>query len=324
MLYPLKFYPILKEKIWGGNKLKTILNKKITNENVGESWEVSTVNDEISIVANGEFKGKNLKELIEEFKGKILGESIYQEFGNQFPLLIKFIDAKTDLSVQLHPDDELAKKRHNSFGKTEMWYVAQADENAKLIIGFNKDTDKEEYEDFLNRGKIIELLNFEDISEGDSYFINAGRIHAIGGGCLIAEIQQTSDITYRVYDWDRQDKEGNYRELHTDLALSALDFKASDDFKLKYTTEKNKVNQLISSKYFTTNTLSIDQSTKRSYKDLDSFKILMCVGGKGIIETNKLTTPISLGETVLIPAGVKELYLENDSEEMKLLEVYIK
>jgi len=324
MLYPLKFYPILKEKIWGGNKLKTILNKETTNENVGESWEISTVNDEISIISNGEFEGRNLKELIEEFKEKILGERIYQEFGNQFPLLIKFIDAKTDLSVQLHPDDELAKKRHNSFGKTEMWYVAQADENAKLIIGFNKDTDKEEYEDFLNRGKITELLNFEEISEGDSYFINAGRIHAIGGGSLIAEIQQTSDITYRVYDWDRQDKEGNHRELHTDLALDALDFKVSDDFKLKYTTEKNKVNQLISSKYFTTNTLSIDQSTERMYKDLDSFKILMCVGGKGEISTNGITTTISLGETVLIPAEIKDLYLVNHEGEMKLLEIYIK
>ncbi|AXT61843.1 mannose-6-phosphate isomerase [Aquimarina sp. AD10] len=324
MLYPLKFHPILKEKIWGGNKLKTILHKKTTQENVGESWEISTVNEQISIVSNGQFEGKNLKELIEEFKGKILGERVYQEFGDQFPLLIKFIDAKTDLSVQLHPNDELAKKRHNSFGKTEMWYVAQADENAKLIIGFNKDTNKEEYEDFLNKGKITELLNFEEISEGDSYFINAGRIHAIGGGSLIAEIQQTSDITYRVYDWDRQDKEGNYRELHTDLALDALDFKAEDDFKLKYALEKNKVNQLISSKYFTTNTLSIDQSTERTYKDLDSFKILMCVRGKGEIKTNEITTTISLGETVLIPSRIDNLFLENVSNEMKLLEVYIK
>ncbi|KZS41459.1 mannose-6-phosphate isomerase [Aquimarina aggregata] len=324
MLYPLKFHPILKEKIWGGNKLKTILHKKTTQENVGESWEISTVNEQISIVSNGQFEGESLKGLIQKFKGKILGESIYQEFGDQFPLLIKFIDAKTDLSVQLHPDDELAKKRHNSFGKTEMWYVAQADENAKLIIGFNKDTNKEEYEDFLNKGKITELLNFEEISEGDSYFINAGKIHAIGGGALIAEIQQTSDITYRVYDWDRQDKEGNYRELHTDLALDALDFKAEDDFKLKYALEKNKVNQLISSKYFTTNTLSIDQSTERTYKDLDSFKILMCVGGKGEIKTNEITTTISLGETVLIPSRIDSLFLENVSNEMKLLEVYIK
>ncbi len=323
MLYPLKFYPILKEKIWGGNKLKTILNKETTNENVGESWEISTVNDEISIISNGEFEGRNLKELIEEFKEKILGERIYQEFGNQFPLLIKFIDAKTDLSVQLHPDDELAKKRHNSFGKTEMWYVAQADENAKLIIGFNKDTDKEEYEDFLNRGKITELLNFEEISEGDSYFINAGRIHAIGGGSLIAEIQQTSDITYRVYDWDRQDKEGNHRELHTDLALDALDFKVEDDFKLKYTLEKNKVNQLISSKYFTTNVLRIDESVERVYEHLDSFKILMCVGGNGKIVTKGKSTTISFGETVLIPSTIKRLSLESETEILKLLEIHV-
>lgn len=323
MLYPLKFHPILKEKIWGGNKLKTILNKPSIGDNIGESWEISTVNDNISVISNGVHSGKRLDDFIKEYSTQLLGAKVYQEFGDQFPLLIKFIDAREDLSVQLHPDDVLAKKRHDSFGKTEMWYVVQADADAKLIVGFNKDTTKEEYETFLKEGKITELLNFEEITEGDSYFINAGRIHAIGGGALIAEIQQTSDITYRVYDWDRQDSEGNERELHTDLALDALDFKARDDFKLKYTLEKNKVNQLISSKYFTTNTLSINKSIQRTYADIDSFKILMCIEGSGTISTMDYSENISFGETMLIPSTIENISIESDTNEMKLLEVYI-
>ena len=323
MLYPIKFHPILKEKIWGGNKLKTILNKLTETENVGESWEISTVGDDVSIVYNGEFAGRTLNDLIKEYKGELLGKKIYKEFGDQFPLLIKFIDAKEDLSVQLHPDDELAKKRHNSFGKTEMWYVVQSDPDAKLIVGFNKDTTKEEYEDFLRKKEITKLLNFEKISKGDSYFIKAGRIHAIGAGSLIAEIQQTSDITYRVYDWDRKDSEGNERELHTDLALEALDFKADASFKLEYNEDNNKVNNLISGTYFTTSVIEVEDSFQRDYKDLDSFKILMCVEGNGTINTQGHSLSVSLGETILIPAVVKDVLIKSTTQTIKLLEVYI-
>lgn len=323
MLYPIKFHPILKEKIWGGDKLKTILNKSSETKNVGESWEISTVGDDISIVCNGELTGKTLKDLIIEYKDELLGKKVYKEFGDQFPLLIKFIDAKEDLSVQLHPDDELAKKRHNSFGKTEMWYVVQADPEANLIVGFNKDTTKQEYEDFLEKGEITKLLNFEKISKGDSYFIKAGRIHAIGAGSLIAEIQQTSDITYRVYDWDRKDSEGNERELHTDLALDALDYNADKTFKLKYSKDKNKVNNLISGTYFTTSVIEIENSFERKYKDLDSFKILMCVEGSGTINIQKYSLPISFGETILIPAAIENVLIESTSQGIKLLEVYI-
>ncbi|WP_109098905.1 type I phosphomannose isomerase catalytic subunit [Aquimarina sp. AU58] len=323
MLYPLKFRPILKEKIWGGNKLKTILNKPIIDENTGESWEISTVGGDISVVSNGNLEGKKLDHLIKEYKEDLLGNKVYQQFGDQFPLLIKYIDAKEDLSVQLHPNDILAKKRHNSFGKTEMWYVVQADSDAKLIVGFNKDTTKDEYETFLKEGKITELLNFENISKGDSYFIKAGRIHAIGKGSLIAEIQQTSDITYRVYDWDRKDSNGNGRELHTDLALDALDFKGDRSFKLEYEKDKNKINNLISGTYFTTNTLEIDHDLKRDYKHLDSFKILMCVEGSGEIRTDNNSTNISFGETILIPAKIENLQIESNTQGMKLLEVYI-
>jgi len=201
--YPIKFRPILQEKIWGGNKLRDILNKKTNKENVGESWEISGVKDFISEVSNGSEKGQKLTDLIRKYQADLMGKEIYKRFGDDFPLLIKFIDAKTDLSVQLHPNDALAKQRHDSFGKTEMWYVMQADKGSKLNIGFNKTTNKEEYVNHLENKKILDILNFEEVDKGDSVFINTGKVHAIGGGILLAEIQQTSDITYRIYGWDQ-------------------------------------------------------------------------------------------------------------------------
>ena len=279
----IKFTPILKEKIWGGEKLIKVLNKQTNSVNIGESWEISGVDEAVSVVAEGSFKGKNLQELMIEFREKLVGEKVYTQFGNKFPLLIKFIDAKTPLSIQLHPSDDLAKKRHNSFGKTEMWYVMQADKAANLIVGFKKDSNKKEYLHHLNKKTLLEILNVDEVSEGDVYFIPTGRIHAIGGGVLLAEIQQTSDITYRVYDWDRQDDEGNYRELHTDLAQDAIDFKALESYKTNYRVENNKASQIVTCPYFTTNILAItadslciDNSTK------DSFVIYMCVKGEVI------------------------------------------
>lgn len=316
----MKFYPILKEKLWGGDKIREVLGKSVAFDNIGESWEISTVGSDISVVSNGILKGKNLIELIKSYKQELLGEKVYNDFGDQFPLLIKFIDAKEDLSIQLHPNDQLAKKRHNSFGKTEMWYVVQADQGAKLIVGFNKETSKEEYEEFLNQGKIEELLNFENIVEGNSYFINAGKIHAIGAGSLIAEIQQTSDITYRVYDWDRKDANGNTRELHTDLALEALDFNLKNDFKLDYDKASNKVNNLIKGIYFTTNYLNIQGKLKRNYDKVDSFVVLMCVGGCVSIKTKETFDTINFGETLLIPNCIKEITML--SEDVELLEIY--
>ncbi|MHA7059231.1 type I phosphomannose isomerase catalytic subunit [Aquimarina sp. M1] len=320
MLYPLKFRPILKEKIWGGNKLQSFLNKPTTKGNVGESWEISTVENNISVVSNRELAGKSLTELIKRYKEELVGKRIYDEFGNHFPLLLKFIDAKEDLSVQLHPNDTLAKNRHNSFGKTEMWYVVQADKNAKLIVDFNKKTTKKEYQNYLEKGNIEELLNFENISKGDSYFINAGKIHAIGAGSLIAEIQQTSDITYRVYDWGRLDDQGNARELHTDLALDALGFDSKKDFKLNYQRKINKVNNLIQGTYFTTNYLRIQGKLERNYHDIDSFVVFMCVGGSLTIKTKETFEEIKLGETILIPYFVRDVViLASDAE---LLEIY--
>lgn len=320
--YPIKFRPILQEKIWGGNKLRDILNKKTDKENVGESWEISGVKDFISEVSNGSEEGKKLTDLIKEYKAELMGEEIYKRFGDDFPLLIKFIDAKTDLSVQLHPNDALAKQRHDSFGKTEMWYVMQADEGSKLNIGFNKNTNKEEYVNHLENKKILDILNFEEVDKGDSVFINTGKVHAIGGGILLAEIQQTSDITYRIYDWDRVDSEGNSRELHTELALDAIDFEKKDDYKLEYEHVENQSSEIASCEYFTTNYLPVKGKLTKNLSNLDSFVIYMCVSGEAKITIGSNSEELKAGESVLIPANTNEVEISAESAE--LLEVYIK
>ena len=245
-LYPLVFQPILKEKIWGGEKLNKHFNKPSHSKKLGESWEVSTVPNDVSVVANGDLKGESLQDLVNDYSSELLGEKNWKRFGNAFPLLIKFIDAKEDLSIQLHPNDELAKKRHNSFGKTEMWYVMQADKDANLIVGFNSDIDKATYLKHLENNTLTEILNFDKVKEGDTYFIEAGRVHAIGAGVLLAEIQQTSDVTYRVYDWDRTDADGNMRELHNDIAIDAFNFEMPNDFKIDYKKQKNASNKIVS------------------------------------------------------------------------------
>ena len=319
--YPIKFIPILQDKIWGGNKLREILNKKTSRDSVGESWEISGVEGAISVVANGDDKGLRLTELIAKYKGDLVGNKIYDKFGDEFPLLIKFIDAKTDLSVQLHPNNKLARQRHNSFGKNEMWYVMQADPGSKLNIGFNKELDKLEYLEYLEKSKITELLNFEEVEKGDSIFINTGKVHSIGGGILLAEIQQTSDITYRIYDWNRKDNEGQSRELHTALALDAIDFEKKDDYRLHYEQRENTSSEIASCKYFTTNFLPIKGELTKDYSSLDSFVIYMCVEGSANIQIGNNSESIRKGETVLIPAKTEKLSITTDSAE--LLEIYI-
>ncbi|WP_423818311.1 type I phosphomannose isomerase catalytic subunit [Salinimicrobium sp. TIG7-5_MAKvit] len=319
--YPIKFEPILKEKIWGGNKLINILNKDSNREDLGESWEISGVKGDISVVQNGALKGQTLNTLLEEYKEGLLGQKNFKKFGAEFPLLIKFIDAKTELSVQLHPHDDIAKKRHNSFGKTEMWYIMQADEGAEINVGFKKSISKEEYLEHLETGKITELLNFEKVQKGDSFFINTGKVHAIGAGVLLAEIQQTSDITYRIYDWDRVDAEGNSRELHTDLALDAIDFEKKDDFKRTYKREENHSTNIASCEYFTTNFLPVKGEIVKDYAQLDSFVIYMCVSGEAEISVSGNSEKIVQGQTLLVPAEVKEVQIT--SEGVELLEVFV-
>lgn len=319
-LYPIKFQPILKDKIWGGQKLKTFLNKDSNLPNIGESWEISDVEGDTSMVINGNLEGQSLKHLISTYKEDFLGAKNYKEFGNKFPLLIKFIDAKEDLSIQLHPNDELAAKRHNSFGKTEMWYVMQADDDANLIVGFNQKVTPELYLKHLEEKTLTKILNFDTVKTGDTYFIEVGRVHAIGAGVMLAEIQQTSDITYRVYDWDRKDDQGNERELHNDLALEAIGFDMDDDFRVSYQTKENNSNEMVSCPYFTTNYLKVNQTMKKNNTH-DSFVIYMCVEGSAVIGTEHHSESIKKGETILLPAALTNY--EIDAKDAALLEVYV-
>ena len=319
-LYPLKFQPILKDKIWGGQKLHQILHKPTTSKNAGESWEISDVEGDTSVVANGALQGSSLNYLLETHTSNLLGEKNFRQFGTKFPLLIKFIDAKEDLSVQLHPNDQLAKARHNSFGKTEMWYVVQADPESNLIVGFNQEMTQELYLKHLEDKTLQSILNFDNVKAGDAYFIEVGRIHAIGAGVLLAEIQQTSDITYRVYDWDRVDSEGNERELHNDIALEAFDFDMPDNFRVNYTKDSDSPTELVSCPYFTTNVFKVNDTILKENTH-DSFMIYMCVEGKAQIEVDGNQTEISMGETVLIPACIKRFSIS--ANHAKLLEVYV-
>lgn len=318
-LYPLKFNPIFKEKLWGGQKIKTVLGKDFGDlDNCGETWELSGVKENISIISNGVFAGKNLAALITEYTSELLGEKVYKHFGEEFPLLIKFIDAAQDLSIQVHPDDQLAKERHNCHGKSEMWYVIQADNDARLINGFNRDTNKEEYQQLLNSGRLNEILNVENVSAGESFYLPGGRIHTIGKGLLIAEIQENSDITYRIYDFDRIDKAGNKRILHTELSLDAIDYRKPNQVKSPYSKTPNQVNPIVSTPYFTTNKLMVTQRMTIDRLSLDCFKIYIGVGGSGKIAQES----ISLGEVLLIPACIKEYDIEPFGE-LELLETYV-
>lgn len=319
-LYPLKFYPIIKDKIWGGNKLKSHLNKITKSDVSGESWEISDVEGDTSLVANGNLQEISLKTLLEMYGSDLVGEKVFDQFGTKFPLLIKYIDAKSDLSVQLHPNDELAKKRHQSFGKTEMWYVMQADEGSKLIIDFNQPVTKEIYLKHLNNKTLPSILNSETVKKGDTFFIEVGRVHAIGAGVLLAEIQQTSDITYRVYDWDRLDSEGNTRELHNDLAIDAINFNMPNNFKVDYNIDINKAQKLVSCPYFVTNILHINSSILKS-NNHDSFLIYMAVEGNVVFSVDGQTTNLAYGETLLMPACIKEFQITSNNA--RLLEVHI-
>jgi mannose-6-phosphate isomerase len=319
--YPIKFQPILKEKIWGGNKLVTKFYKKSNLKNVGESWEISDVEGDVSIVENGFLQGKSLKELLVTFKSDLIGKNNYANFGNKFPLLIKFIDAHQDLSVQVHPNDQLSKERHNSFGKTEMWYIMQADTGSRLILGFNKTINAAQYVKLLEEKNIMSVLNGVPVKKGDAFFIETGTVHAIGAGIVLAEIQQTSDITYRIYDFDRVDDQGNERDLHTELAIDALNFSDKIDTERNYTKTKNVLNSVASCQYFNTNFISVNNELVLDYTNTDSFVIFMCVEGSAEISIFENSETINFGETILIPATAKSVII--NSLGCELLEVTV-
>lgn len=322
-LYPLKFKTIYKDKIWGGQKIRTYLHKDFgALPNCGETWEISGVKSDVSVVENGSLGGESLADLLVNYKDELVGKKVYNHFGNIFPLLVKFIDANEDLSIQVHPDDVLGKQRHNSFGKTEMWYVIEADPGATLIAGFNKELTQQEYLDEFNSGHLTDILNKEDVTAGDVFFLPAGRVHTIGKGLLIAEIQQTSDITYRIYDFDRVDDKGNKRELHTEEALAAIDYKHYPEYKTKYTPEKDETVHLVTCPYFTTNILDFNHGTTKDYSNLDSFVIHVCVEGAYTIKYNGDSYAVKMGECILLPKVVDHIEIETISG-FKILESYI-
>jgi len=322
-LYPLKFQPVFKDKIWGGHKIKEVLGMDYGKlPNCGEAWVVSGVKGNPTLVTNGFLSGNELNELVSIFMGDLVGDDVYEKFGDEFPLLIKYIDANDWLSIQVHPDDTLAAKRKIGRGKTEMWYIMEAEEDSELISGFSKKVDKETYQRYLNENRLREILNFEKARKGDVFFIPAGRVHALGPGILLAEIQQTSDTTYRIYDWDRIDTSGMKRELHTKKALDAIDFEVADTYKTRYKPEKNKTVSLVQCPQFTTNLLEYDQPISKNFEELDSFVIYMGVEGNSRLKWESGEEEIAPGEAVVIPNIINNIELKPTGT-AKLLEIYL-
>lgn len=322
MLYPIKFQPILKEKIWGGTHLKALLNKPVTSDHIGESWELSGLDGNESVVSNGFLQGNNLAELIEIYMGDLVGDSLFQKFGLAFPLLFKFIDANSDLSIQVHPDDEVAFEKHNSYGKNEMWYIVDAEPGAELVVGFSRDITREEYEQAIESGNVEELHQYVPVKKGDVIYIPVGTVHAIGKGMVLAEIQQASDITYRVYDYKRKDTDGKERELHIEQALDVINFEVLKNPKTVYSNDIDEVNPLVSNQYFTINLIRFEHEMTRVYSDLDSFVVYMCTEGSFEIEYNGERTLVEKGETVLIPAIIDGVNLIPHAQSL-ILETYI-
>ena len=323
-LYPLKFQPILKSIIWGGKEISKFKNLENEKTGIGESWEISAVEDNVSIIENGNLAGTPLDDLINEAKGKLVGEKVYKKFGDKFPLLIKFIDAQDDLSIQVHPNDKLAKERHNSFGKTEMWYIVKATPEAFIFSGFKEKITPEQYVERVANNTFTEVLEKHFVKEGDVYFIPAGRVHAIASGCFVAEIQQTSNITYRIYDYNRKDANGNSRELHTELAKDAIDYTVYDSYKTDYKSAPNETNELVSCEYFTTNLLELDKTFEQNISSIDSFITYMCLEGDCELEDNKLNKiTLTQGETILISADTQQITIYPKTK-IKLLQTFVK
>ena len=322
MMQALKFHPILKEKVWGGKKLKTVLNKFSDSDKIGESWELSGLPGNVSVVSEGAFKGQTLKHLISKYKDVLVGKRVFEKYGENFPLLIKFIDAADDLSVQVHPNDETAQKLYGQNGKNELWYIMDSDRNSELILGLNKTLNTEEFRNSINKNTLTEHLNTVKIKKGDVSFIPAGRIHAIKKGVLLAEIQQSSDITYRIYDWNRKGLDGKYRKLHIDEACKVAELKTKKSYLTKYAEKINTFVQCVSNQYFSVNLLKFTSEIVKDYSETDSFIIFICTKGSFRLMYSENETKVSFGETVLLPAVIKKIKLIPDKES-ELLEVYV-
>ena len=315
-----KFEPLLKQTLWGGDKIIPFKHLDAQMDHVGESWEISGVANNETIVANGPDKGKSLNDLVREQKDLLVGKENYQRFGDEFPLLIKFIDARQDLSIQVHPTDEIAHRQGKSRGKTEMWYALDSDAGAQLYNGLKQQITPEQYKEMVENDTITDALARYEVHEGDVFFIPAGRIHAIGAGCFVAEIQQTSDVTYRIYDFKRKDKNGNYRELHTKEAAESIDYTVLPNYRTEYERSKNEGVQVVSCPYFTTAVYDLNEPMALDYSELDSFVILIAVKGKGTISANGEEMSFQMGDTVLLPATTNEVKVAG---EVKFLETFV-
>ena len=316
----IKFEPLLKQTLWGGDKIIPFKHLNETLESVGESWEISGVKDNETIVSEGEYKGKSLNQLVRELKGKLVGQENYERFGNEFPLLIKFIDARQDLSIQVHPTDEIAHRQGKTRGKTEMWYALESAPGAQLYNGLKQQITPEQYKQMVENDTITDALARYEVNEGDVFFIPAGRIHAIGAGCFVAEIQQTSDVTYRIYDYKRKDKDGNYRELHTELAAESIDYTVLPNYRTEYDLVKNEGVQIAECPYFTTAVYDLNEPMTLDYSELDSFVILIAVKGEGTITANGEEMKLAKGDTILLPATTAEVKIKGT---VKFLETFV-
>nr|WP_325288071.1 type I phosphomannose isomerase catalytic subunit [uncultured Bacteroides sp.] len=323
-MYPLKFEPVLKQTLWGGDKIIPFKHLNENLSNVGESWEVSAVEGSESVVANGADKGLTLPEMVRKYREELVGEANYARFGNQFPLLVKFIDARQKLSIQVHPDDELAKKRHNSFGKNEMWYVVSADEGATLISGFSRQITPKEYKERVHDGTFDEVLQTCAIQPGDVFYVPAGRVHGIGAGAFVVEVQQSSDVTYRIYDYNRKDKNGKLRDLHISQAMDAINFSdVQDDFRTEYETAINEPVEILTTPYFSVSLYDMTEEITCDYSELDSFVIFVCVEGScRMVDDAENEVTICAGETVLFPAVTQSVSIIPEGK-VKLLEAYV-
>lgn len=322
-LYPLKFEPILVDKIWGGNALAGRWGKKADlSRKIGESWELSGVSENLSVVSNGFLAGNNIEEIIEVYMGDITGEAVFEKYGVEFPILIKFIEAAEDLSIQVHPDDKLAMERHATYGKTEMWYILESRPGSQIYSGFSKPVTRESFDEALHSGNLPGLLNVELSRNDDVFFTPAGRIHAIGAGNLLVEIQQTSDVTYRIFDWNRKNDDGSDRKLHTELSLDAIDYSAAGNAAIRKDFGPDNTVNLVSCKYFITNILHFSSTIQKDYNLFDSFIIYICLDGEFLIHWDSGTEIVLKGETVLLPAMITDVVLE-PRPEAKILEVFI-
>lgn len=312
-----RFQPLLKQTLWGGDKIIPFKHLSTVMENVGESWEISGVKDNETIAAGD---GRSLNQLVRDMKGRLVGEANYQRFGDEFPLLIKFIDARQDLSIQVHPTDEIAHRQGRERGKTEMWYVMDSAPDAKLYNGLKLQITPEQYKQMVADDTICDALAQYSVKEGDCFFIPAGRIHAIGAGCFLAEIQQTSDVTYRIYDFKRKDKDGNYRQLHTQEASESINYTVLDDYRTHYQPRTNESQLLVECPYFTTAVYDLTEAMTIDYSELDSFVILIGMKGEGTLTIDGETVAFSAGETILVPASAQEVRTEGT---IKFLETYV-